>query len=125
MGVGFLFFNIIGVVGRNEWNTVFLRPLDKNRICSVFIFLAMSHEFDVQIIPKLLLPPEQGFFCLWVSHIQYFGGNFSIHVTSEHYKIVLELQDDLFIYPRDIIESIRIGQRSHLNQILIPFFIFG
>ena len=85
----------------------------------------MTHDFDVEIITKLLFPPNKGFFGLFFANIQDFVGYFTVEVSSKGDYIFFVLLNNFFIDSGYVVESIGISNRRHFGQIVIPFFVFG
>ena len=91
----------------------------------ILVFLTVAHDFDVKIIPKLLFPPQKGFFRLFFPNIENFVGYLTIQVSGKGNYIFLVLLYDLFVDSRYIIKTIGIGYGGHFGQIVISFFVFG
>ena len=77
--IGIFFMEIKGIVGSNEFHPVFLRKLYKGFVYAVFVFLVVAHYLQIEVLAKLLFPPQECFFGLLGTDIQYFRRNFAIH----------------------------------------------
>ena len=79
VGIGIFFMEIEGIVGSDEFHPVFFGKLYKGFVYAVFIFLVVAHHLQIEVIAKLLFPPQERLLSLLGTDIQYFGRNFAIH----------------------------------------------
>src|SRR5690606_36951106 len=57
MGMCVLLFQIIGIVGGHQFHIMLLGKLDQYLVYTVLILLTVTHNFDIQVLPKSLFPP--------------------------------------------------------------------
>ena len=119
MCLGIFFIYVIRIVTRNQFNLVFLRETHQRSINTVFVLLPMSHNLNIQVVTKLLFPPNQSFFGLRFTNIQYQTRHFTIKVPSEHHDIFFVLLNCFLINPRNIIHSFSICHRSQFDHVVI------
>src|SRR5690606_12590720 len=125
MGLCIFFITIIGVVGGHQFNIMVLGHLHQYLVHTILIFLSVAHDLYVKVVPELLFPPQQGFFCLFLAHVQDFVGDFPVEISSEGDDILFVLLHNLFVNPWNIIEAIGVGNGGHFGQIVVPLLVLG
>src|SRR5690606_15130118 len=107
--IGIFLFYIICVIARYELNLMALCHFHQTLIYSLFILLIVAHDFYIKIFTKLFFPPQQCFFSLIFSYVQYLRRNFSINTTRQDDYIFLIFFDYIPIYARHVIKPGSIG----------------
>ena len=97
----------------------------KALIGSVFVFLTVPHDFNIEVFSKLFLPPQQCFFGLFFSEIQDFRRNLAVEIAGKHNESFFISLYNFTINPRHIVKPFRIGYGRHLGKVLIPLFVLG
>src|SRR5680860_1886623 len=80
---------IIGIVCRDQFDIVLFSELQKDLVNAVFIFLTVAHDFQIEVLTELLLPPEQSFLGLVFPYVQDFSGHLAVEVSGQYYDCLL------------------------------------
>ena len=101
------------------------RKLNKTLIYTIFIFLLMTHYFEIEVCTKLIFPPNKCFFSLSLTLVQDFRGDFSLKISRKYNEIFLVGFYEFAVNAGDVIKTFCISLRTELGQIVVSSLVLG
>ncbi len=84
----------------------------------------MPLYFQIKIV-KCLLAPQGSLFCLLEASAEDKLGNLATDTAGKSNKALMILLQKFFIYPRPVVETLKVSFGSEVNEILVSSLIFG